>query len=266
MERLFAAVDLAWGGVKALGRFALGEARFERWVAASGLRALKSRLWRREARLPDGTRLLHRPEDLCIIDEIFKEDVYFGGKGPRPGEVVVDVGGHIGAFALYAARRVVPGGRVLVFEPGPDNLSLLRGNLRRNPGLPVKLLECALAEKAGETDLFIAEPGRDNPAANTLVESPGRRKVRVSVRTLDEALAAEGVDRVDHLKIDVEGAELRVLAGARRTLDRVRRVILEVHEPGVAVSDVETLLAFRGFSCRRLPSVGGSPLLEGVRP
>ena len=167
---------------------------------------------------------------------------------------------------MFAARRVAPGGRVLVFEPGPDNLEFLRENIRRNPGLPVRLFECALAEAPGEADLFLADPGTGNPAANTLLDSPGRRRVRVPVRTLDEVLAAEGVVRVDHLKIDVEGAELRVLAGAVKSLDRVRRVVLEIHEPRVSTAEVEAFLKARGFECRRLAPAGGSPLLEGRRP
>lgn len=262
----FAAADRVWAAVKTVGGAALGSERFDRLVSGLGLREFKGRNWRSEFTARDGSRLVHRPADRCILDEIYGEDAYFRGDGPRPGEVVVDVGGHIGAFALLAARRVAPGGRVLVFEPGPDNLEFLRENLRLNPGLPVRLFECALAEAPGEADLFLADPGTGNPAANTLVDSPGRRRVRVPVRTLDEVLAAEGVGRVDHLKIDVEGAELRVLAGAAQSLGLVRRVVLEIHEPKVSTAEVEAFLTARGFQCRRLAAAGASPLLEGRRP
>ncbi len=262
---LFAAAQGVWTALRAAGRAVLGRERFDRLVGLTGLRGLKSRTWLTRRRMPDGTVLLVRPHDQCIVDEVYERGAYSGAE-ILPGQTVVDAGAHIGAFTLMAARRVGPTGRVVCFEPSPRTRELLDRNLAANAVPWVSRRDCALAGAEGRAELFVADDAADNPAADTLHASAGRAAVPVRVRRLDDVLEEEGVGPVDHLKIDVEGAELSVMDGAPETLARTRRVVLEVHPPRVDPAEVRRRLEALGFSCRLVSEAPGSAILEASRP
>lgn len=260
---LYAAAQGAWIVIRRLGRALLGTKRFDRLIDKTGLRELKSRTWLSRKMMPDGNEIMYRPHDQCVLDEVYARDVYSQSK-IKAGETVVDVGAHIGIFSLMAARKVGPTGRVIAFEPSPRTLDLLRRNLAFN-GLPwVKLHAVALADVEGTTSLFMAEGAVDNPVADTLIAASKRKSVPVRLRRLDDVLAEEDVAAVDHLKIDVEGAELRVLDGAPKTLARTRRVVMEVHQPHVDPNEARRRLEAAGFDCRLGESASGV-ILEALR-
>jgi FkbM family methyltransferase len=159
----------------------------------------------------------------------------------RAGDTFVDVGANLGGLALAAARIVGVGGRIVCFEPVPANFVRLTGTLARQIPVDTHLIleERAVGAESGQIDIFLnfwdglhtTEPG---------VNQGGQTgKIRVEQVTLDEALAYHRIQAVDMLKIDVEGAELRVLTGARQLLaaNRISSVILEMcnpEEPGKA--------------------------------
>lgn len=261
---VFAALQAGWRASRAAGRALLGESRFERLVASTGLRELKARTWLEIREMPDGARLLLRPHDQCIVEEVYGGGVY-SGAAIEPGQTVVDAGAHIGSFALMAAKRVGPTGRVLAFEPSPDTFALLRRNLELNPMPWVRLHALALGTRSGLATLHAAEPGRGNPAADTLMPAEGRMPVQVAVRPLDEVLAEDGVTRVDHLKVDVEGAELLVLDGAPKTLAAARRVVMEIHTPHVRREDAVGRLERAGLAARVVSESEHSLIVEAVR-
>lgn len=246
------AAQRAWELMAGGGRALVGPARFDALVGALGLRGFKARWFRFSKPLPDGGRIFLRAEDECIVSEVYEDRVYDRDEPIQEGQVVVDVGGHIGAFALYAARKVGAKGRVVVFEPSPDNLELLSWNLDENALPQIELFPVALADTAGEAELFLAEPGRDNPATNTLFRTEGRRAAKVALARLDDLAPKIGLNAIDLLKIDVEGAELRVLQGAAETLGKTRRVVLELHPGRIDPSEAARLLEAQGFKCRTL--------------
>lgn len=259
-----AAAQAVWVPLRSLGRRLLGAPRWDGLVARSGLRAFKGRHWLQRRVLPDGNVVLHRPSDACLIDEVYAENAY-RAELIEAGQTVVDVGAHIGTFALRAARRVGPTGRVVACEPSPATLELLRRNVSENRLAWVSIQPVAAAEAEGSAELGVAREGEDNPAADTLLPASGRRRVPVRLRRLDDILAEAGVSTVNLLKIDAEGAELRVLEGAPRTLARTRRVVMEIHPPGVDPDRVVRLLEAAGFSCRLSTGPGGTVLLEAER-
>lgn len=268
MERLklaaFAGAQAVWLALRGAGRAVLGRERFDRLIGATGLRELKSRAWLTRRVMPDGSDVAFRPHDQCIVDEVYGQGVYSGAE-ILPGQVVVDVGAHIGVFTLMAARRVGPAGRVVSFEPSPRTQELLRRNLAANGLSWVRFHPLAVADAEGSAELFVADDASNNPAADTLTASAGRKGVTVRLRRLDDVLAEEGVTRVDHLKIDVEGAEQRVLDGAPRTLAATRRIVMEVHPPRVAKDEMLKRLASLGFSCRIVSEGPGSVIVEATR-
>jgi FkbM family methyltransferase len=211
-----------------------------------------------------GNRLFFRPQDQCIVDEVYDQKVYSSAE-IKPGEVVVDVGAHIGTFALMSARKVGPRGKVIAFEPSPKTEELLRRNLAANHLPWVSAHAVGLAEKEDTAQLFVADDLSNNPAADTLSDNSGRKSVSIRLRRLDDVMAEEKISSVDHMKIDVEGAELRVLDGAPVTLTHTRRILMEVHAPRVTVEDVRRRLEPLGFSCHIRHQNGDSSILEANR-
>lgn len=180
----------------------------------------------------------------------------------RPDAVVVDVGAHIGLFAVPLGRRLLPGGgKVLAFEPVPENADRLRLNIAAN-GLDacVSVFERAVGASERPVVLKLTEPraATSNAFVTRDLDEAQPHRVRARMITLDGALA--DLDRCQVLKIDVEGGELDVLIGARRLLARCRpAVLLELnrHRMGEAGWTVEDLLAFATEAGYELGPVSG---------
>jgi FkbM family methyltransferase len=141
----------------------------------------------------------------------------------------VDAGANEGLYTLFAGRHVGESGRVLAFEPSAREFARMEANIALNGLGNVRPFRMALAQDDGEADLLIADDAHSGQ--NTLGALPHEGVVeagreRVAVRRLDRALAEEGMDRVDFIKIDVEGAEAGLLEGASETLRRFRPLLL----------------------------------------
>jgi FkbM family methyltransferase len=153
----------------------------------------------------------------------------------RPGDVCVDVGAAGGAHLLVMAKQAGPRGTVLGFEPRPRSLRMLRTLVRASRLTDrVRLRQQALADRVGTMALRIpVVPTRahfhgsteDRATAAAFARLP-HREIEVPTASLDEVLAAEGLSRLDVLKLDVEGAELLVLSGATRVLTELRPIVV----------------------------------------
>lgn len=136
----------------------------------------------------------------------------------RPGDTVVDVGANIGYYALMFSSLVGARGQVLCFEPEPNNLIELRRNVSSNKLANVKVIEAAVGEKNGRSQISCG--------LNGMVCEDGNGDLEVDLITLDSVIN----NRIDFLKIDVEGYEGQVLAGARRLIEGHRpAMFVEVH-------------------------------------
>ena len=167
-----------------------------------------------------------------------------------PGMTFVDAGSNKGDYALIAARVMKDQGRVLAFEPAPDNCRWVRASIELNGYRSISLFELALSDAEGRVPLYLGEWSGWHSLVRR--ERP-QRSIEVEARTLDAVLAETDDPGVDVIKIDVEGAELAVLRGAERTLrdERLFAVLLELHPGhGVDAVDVVELLAAQGFSFR----------------
>ena len=125
--------------------------------------------------------------------------------------VVYDVGANVGFYTLLAAELVGPGGSVIAFEPLPRNLGYLRRHVQLNRLQHVRIMDAAVSDRQGEA---FFEP-EQSPSMGHLA---AQGSIRVRTVTLDGLLAAEGMPLPNVIKIDVEGAEEAVLAGAERLL------------------------------------------------
>jgi FkbM family methyltransferase len=200
----------------------------------------------------DLTALFGRPEEAKVAEVI---------KALHPGAVFVDAGAHIGRYSLMAADRVGETGVVLAIEPDAGNFSLLCENMSLNRLTCIRARNLALGRENGTAELTCA----DDSATNTLypewlsILQPGdnsstRPHQTVTVRRLDTLLQEEQLEKADLLKIDVEGAEMDVLEGARESLERrrIRAILCEVHQPIVQLFDLVIYLGRLGYKVEDL--------------
>ncbi len=149
----------------------------------------------------------------------------------KPGMTFFDIGANVGFFSVIAARLVGPAGQVIAFEPLPANARALLHNARLNGFRNLAVRQEALAASDGEAAFLLsAEPtwGKLSGAGKPPDRQDG--EMTVAVRRLDNVIKREGLPEPDVMKIDVEGAEIDLLAGAERTLLERRPVILmELH-------------------------------------
>jgi FkbM family methyltransferase len=182
----------------------------------------------------------------------------------RPGMTVLDVGAHHGLYTLMASKRVGARGRVIAFEPSPRERVRLARHLRINRCRNVKIAPFALGEREDEADLFLVEGAHDwcNSLRLPVVEEQ-TCTARVEVRRLDDVLKQMGIEQVDFLKLDVEGAELGVLRGAEKLLHGAARpaILIEVQDLrtrpwGYAAREIVEYLSRAGYWWFTLDSDG----------
>jgi FkbM family methyltransferase len=163
-----------------------------------------------------------------LIHEGFEEvEMEFVKTVLQPGMTVLDAGAHHGLYTLLRSKCVGSRGRVIAVEPSPRERKRLQRHLRLNRCRNVTVQACALGDQRREEDLFVVE-GREDWCNSLRAPQIEERtvKVRVGVERTDDVLKELGIQRLDFIKLDVEGAELSFLQGAARTLETWRPLIL----------------------------------------
>jgi|RhiMethySRZTD1v2_1073278.scaffolds.fasta_scaffold27225_5 FkbM family methyltransferase len=174
----------------------------------------------------------------------------------EPGDLVADCGANHGLTGLLFARKVGSSGKVIAFEPNPRNAEIARINARVNAIDNLEIREHALGSARG-TVFF-------RPEMNGSVTHAGDAgAIRVECVTLDEAFAERAPDL---LKIDVEGYELEVLAGARRVLSARPKFDVEIHvdtfrDPRASLRELFDLLDVPAYQTYVQRSIDG-PITE----
>jgi FkbM family methyltransferase len=127
--------------------------------------------------------------------------------------VFVDIGANVGLFSFFVAAFAGANARILAFEPEPENVRRLRFNIDANPGAPIRVFPLALGDTAGTLllDIDRNDKGGTRTRRSDDREQPGDA-IRVECRALSQVLMQEGIQAIDALKIDVEGAEAAILA------------------------------------------------------
>ncbi len=247
-----------WGG-KAL-RLATWMRLLRNWP----VRILERHGWRKgdiDYRLRCGLtiRLRGRREDSDsqILWDIFVNRPYtIPETAIRPGDTVVDVGAHAGIFACWAARAAGDV-RVYAYEPSPESFRYLEHNVRANALDNVRCLNLGVSDREGSARLY--RSGRDT-GSHSLFPREGLHHPsdfsEVRLTTLESALHDNGIERIDLLKLDCEGAEFGILFGASPDLlRRVRRIAAECHFKHVPHTREELAehLSHQGFRTRSSP-------------
>lgn len=230
-----------------------------RWMATR-----RSVLWRFALRnklvvplvLPwyEGTKLevtLGNDHSLCVyVAGSFEPNEFaFLDRTLRSGMTFIDVGANEGLYTLFAARRVGKHGHVVSVEPSVRELGKLERNLALNRFENVTVVPTALAAEAGSADLQIAPAlhGGHNTLGGFAHDGVvAVRTERVPLETLDALAERLSLGKVDVIKIDVEGAEVKVLAGGLALLKASRPILLiEANESALRkqTASVDEMLA-----------------------
>ncbi len=151
---------------------------------------------------------------------------YIASRLPEEG-TLVDVGAHVG-FVVLAAAAGRPRARIVALEPHPGNRASLLRNLALNPGVRVEVEGVAAGRSPGSARLTDANEGTDYHR----IVAGAAGGVEVEVETLDGIAEARGIERIDVLKLDIEGYEPEALAGASRLLEsrNVATIICELND------------------------------------
>jgi FkbM family methyltransferase len=165
-----------------------------------------------------------RTGDWFVFHEVFTEECY---RIPRSlateARTIVDLGANIGMSTLFLAREH-PDAKFVCLEPNPENAELLKCNVAWM-GNRVSVIECAIADTNGETVFSDSDWSWGGRLGS--VDS-GHRTVRCM--TMDRVLKSEGIESVDILKVDIEGAESLIFRNQPEWCRRVNSIVIELHD------------------------------------
>jgi len=146
----------------------------------------------------------YEPATTSLLQSLLKEGMTF-----------VDVGAHVGLFSLPAAKWVSESGRVVAFEPHPDNYSMLLENISNNPEAShIEAMQSAVSDTSDSVHLFTST---FNTGDHQLFHHGGRNTIEVPCTTLDQYFP--NGTTIDVIKMDVQGAEAAAFRGMRRVLE-----------------------------------------------
>ena len=127
----------------------------------------------------------------------------------KPGDRFVDVGANVGAYSLWVAKIIGPYGKGVAIEPQPTVLARLVTNIALNPAFNIQVFPCGAGPREGTLRLSI---GSSNEGGASLATGQGGGdSIDVAIRPLLDIVSAAGLDRIDALKIDIEGFEDQAL-------------------------------------------------------
>jgi FkbM family methyltransferase len=209
----------------------LGRLRGKRWIAGSAIH----RCW---------LGLYEYEKQQVIAREV------------RPESVFYDVGANVGFYSLLASS-LVGAGKVFAFEPVLRNLNYLRKHLALNRVTNVEVLAFALSDKKGTASFRIEQTGFRGH-----LSSEG--DTTVSTETLDSLVEEGRILPPNYIKMDIEGAELMALQGARETFARYRPVLFLATHSRAVHKECCQLLESWGYECRRFQEDRYLPDLDEV--
>lgn len=183
----------------------------------------------------------------------------------RPGMVVIDAGANMGFYSLLAASVVGRNGKVFAIEPSPDAFSKLSKIVEGNLISQIKPSRVGFSDKEGEEDLYLPQPDCDNHTYTMVFCHSGHGpNISVPVTTLDKYMDEQNIDCADLLKVDVDGYETRLFAGASRALKgrRIKAILCEFSDfwlryIGSSPHELHRMLTGYGFM-----DVDGVPVFE----
>jgi len=182
----------------------------------------------------------------CRINDTFRlEGAVLDKLSLKDGQIFIDIGSYVGTWSVWASKQVGSDGKVVAVEPDPINFKMLLINIKKLKNIiPVNV---ALWSENTTLNLFMST----YPTMHSLTKNYKRSYIKVKCLTLDSLIKSLNLSEVDALKIDVEGAELEVLKGAKETLKKLKWILVEIHNEKLR-KKVSTLLKNESFILYRI--------------
>lgn len=174
----------------------------------------------------DGYKIKSTGEDVAAICEtnIIEDYTKLSGLVINPGDIVFDIGAHMGSFSVYAASK---GATVYSFEPSPANYEKLLANIALN-GYEGKIVphNVAVTNKVGKSKLFVSET---DGGVNSLEES-SEGALEIETITIAKIIEKYNLKEINFLKIDIEGSEYDVLPNlTQEEFSKIKTIAGEYH-------------------------------------
>jgi FkbM family methyltransferase len=190
------------------------------------------------------------------INEISKRRLF--NQVVTRGSIVFDIGANVGSYTLQASRLCGPEGRVVAFEPSPDNLAYLARHIDINRLENVTVIAAALTDSDGHARFHATA---DRVTSHLAMHG----SIVVRCHRLDTLVERGTVPQPDIIKIDVEGAEAAVLRGALHVLRTARPVIFLATHGSMARGECEEILSTAGYTMEPIDGLDDEFVARGVR-
>jgi FkbM family methyltransferase len=162
-------------------------------------------------------------------------------------DVFIDVGAHVGYYSLLAAKKMGANGIVIAFEPNVDNYKILEHNVNLNEFSQIKLYKIGLSDYDGEAQFYI-NPFNDGGSSLTKFDYKALKIVKINVEKLDTFLNDIPLNKIDLIKIDVEGHQMNTLRGMEHTLQKFHPKIIVEFNDSVSKTEIINYLSTLNYS------------------
>jgi FkbM family methyltransferase len=215
------------------------------------------------------------------LEEWIQQQIYFFGiwdeqgikflkNSLKEGDVFFDIGANIGCYSLVAAKQTGPKGEVHSFEPVSKVFYKLQNNVSLNGFQNIKLNQNAVFEKSGILELFVSSNENGGMSSMFHHDTESGQIEKANAITIDEYVNTLNIQKIDFIKIDIEGAEIFALKGMKNTLRRFKPIILMelsddiLNTAQVDENEILSLLSDLNYEMRGIDQ-NGNLLLETER-
>jgi|TARA_B110000467_G_scaffold139976_1_gene139717 FkbM family methyltransferase len=210
-----------------------------------------------QIKLKNGINIILRVDkkssDLDILIEIFVEKAYFHeGFEIQNEDIIIDVGGHIGIFSMYAAQ-FCKAGKIFCFEPLPDNFQILKSNVMKNNLENIFIENSAISNKNHNLKFY---QSNDDFAGGSLLKK-SNNFFEVKCNTLEQIFENNTIKKCNILKMDCEGAEYEILLNLpKKIISKIDKIYLEYHDinsSDYSVKSIIDILEINDFQVLKVP-------------